>query len=303
MFLLAAGSAVVTAATDSASPAVLDCAADLSNLEAYPDYDPCPDGLNLAIDDRFDEMNGEIWERSTGGFPDNDCRFVDDPARVRFDGDGIMRLVMVEKTVPSSYSRHEKKIVDEKHCASGELRTILEHGPYGRLEVRMKSPDTSGFVQSMFTFQFYKDPWQEIDIELQGRLPDEVSTNVISTHAAKFEDCDVYKCTTNMEKHVSMNSRHSTDWHVYAIDWRPGRIQFFVDGKLKREINKEEIDQAGGNYPNEPAALIMNFWQPSQKIAKWFGGEWSLDQLPLIAEYDWFRFYQLEQQLDAQLDD
>jgi len=129
-FLLAAGSVVVSAATDSGTPAVLDCSADLSNLEAYPDYNPCPDGLNLTIDDRFEEMNEEIWERSTGGFPDNDCRFVDDPARVRFDGDGKMRLVMVEKTVPSSYSRHEKKIVDEKQCASGELRTILEHGAY-----------------------------------------------------------------------------------------------------------------------------------------------------------------------------
>jgi len=299
---LFAGGSVVAAEMESGTPIVLDCDANLGNLETYPDYNPCPDGLNLTIDERFDEMNGEIWERSTGGFPENDCRFVDDPARVRFDGDGKMRLVMVEKTVPSSFSRHEKKIVDEKQCASGEMRTILEHGPYGRLEARMKSPDTSGFIQSLFTFQFYKDPWQEIDIELQGRLPEEVSTNVITTHAEKFEDCDVYECTSNMEKHLSISGRHSASWHVYAIDWRPGKIQFFVDGRLKREISKEEIDKAGGNYPDEPAVLIMNFWQPTHEIAQWFGGEWSLDQLPLIAEYDWFRFYQLEQS-EAQLDD
>lgn len=267
------------------------CGAGTPILEAYEGHNPCPAGYTLKIDDRFDSMDSETWERSTGGFPDNECRFIDHPDRVRFDGDGKMRLVMEAMDVPGSFSRHEKKMVGPKPCASGELRTVLEHGPYGRFEVRMKSPDSSGFVQSMFTFQFYKDPWQEIDIELQGRLPDAVSSNVISTHAEVFEDCDLYKCTHNTEEHLPMDSRHSADWHVYAIDWQPEKIEFFVDGELKRTVTPEQINSAGGNYPDQSATILMNFWQPAQKIAKWFGGEWSLDQLPLVAEYDWFRYY------------
>lgn len=270
------------------------CAADADSLAAYPGYNPCPAQFSLAIDDRFDSFDASVWERSTGGFPDNECRFVDQPTRVRFDGDGIMRLVMEAIEVPASYSRHEKKMVDQKPCASGELRTLHEHGPYGRLEARMKSPDSSGFVQSMFTFQFYKDPWQEIDIELQGRLPDSVSTNVITNHAADFEECDLYKCTHNTEKHLEINARHSAQWHVYTIDWLPEKVDFFVDGKLKRTVTRDEIEQAGGNFPNQPATLLMNFWLPNQKIAKWFGGEWSLTQLPLVAQYDWFRYYTLD---------
>lgn len=288
--LMIAGSAGGSESDDDFLP---DCSA-MGDLETYPGYESCPASMRLVIDDRFDSLDSETWERSTGGFPDNECRFVDSPDHVRFDGDGKMRLVMEKKTIPASYSRFELKMVDEKDCASGELRSIRQYGPYGRLEVRMKSPDSSGFVQSMFTFQFYKDPWQEIDIELQGRLPDAVSTNLISTHAEHYTDCDVYKCTTNTEKHLPIDGRHSSVWHVYAIDWRPDRVHFYVDGQLKRMITKEEISDAGGNYPDQAATLLMNFWQPAQKIAKWFGGEWSYDQMPLVAEYDWFRFYQYE---------
>lgn len=267
------------------------CNATITPVESYAGYNPCPAGYTLKIDEHFDSLDTATWERSTGGFPDNECRFLDSADRVRFDGDGKMRLVMEAKVVPESYSRHEKKVVAEKPCASGELRSLLEYGPYGRIEARMKSPESSGFVQSMFTFQFYKDPWQEIDIELQGRLPDAVSTNVISSHAKNFEECDVYQCTHNTEKHLDISARHSSTWHVYAIDWQPEKIDFFVDGVLKRTVTREEIKAGGGNFPDQPATLLMNFWQPVQKIAKWFGGEWSLEQLPLVAEYDWFRFY------------
>lgn len=270
------------------------CASDSLVLESYEGYNPCPGGFTLKIDDRFDSLDTDIWERSTGGFPDNECRFIDHPDRVRFDGDGKMRLVMEAMEVPASYSRHEKKVVTAKPCASGELRTLIEQGPYGRLEARMKSPDSSGFVQSLFTFQFYKDPWQEIDIELQGRLPESVSTNVITSHAKTYQECDLYKCTNNTEKHLPIGSRHSSDWHVYTIDWLPDKINYYVDGELKRTVTSEQINSAGGNFPNQSATILMNFWQPAHKIAKWFGGEWSLDQLPLIAEYDWFRYYSFD---------
>ena len=205
-----------------------------------------------------------------------------------------MRLVMEKRDVAASYSRHELKMVEQKPCASGELRSLVEHGPYGRYEARMKSPDSSGFVQSLFTFQFYKDPWQEIDIELQGRLPDQISTNVISNHAADFHECDRYKCTHNTEQHEDIGADHSADWHVYTIDWLPEQIHFYVDGQHKRTVTKSEIDAAGGNFPNQPATILMNFWLPDRKIAKWFGGEWNLDQLPLVAQYDWFRYYTLD---------
>jgi len=39
----------------------------------------------------------------------------------------------------------------------------------------------------------------------------------------------------------------------------------------------------------------MNFWLPNRKIAKWFGGEWNMQQLPLEAQYDWFRYYKLDE--------
>ncbi|MEM7255910.1 MAG: family 16 glycosylhydrolase [Pseudomonadota bacterium] len=283
-----------TAGHSDAQTNLNTCDQNLLTLTSYEGYQPCPTGYTLAIDDRFDYFDNTIWERSTGGFPDNECRFIDAPDdRVSFNADGIMRLIMEQRDVPASYSRHEKKIVGAKPCASGELRTLAEYGPYGRLEARMKSPQSSGFVQSLFTFKFYKDPWQEIDIELQGRLPDEISTNVISNHAKDFNECDVYQCTHNTEQHNDIGARHADSWHVYTIDWLPDRVDFYVDGELKRPVTQSDINNAGGNFPNSPATILMNFWLPNRKIAKWFGGEWSLDQLPLEAKYDWFRYYKL----------
>jgi len=227
---------LVLPAPDRVSAAdIAACNSNLQTLSAYENYEPCPAGFSLHIDDRFDRFDDAIWERSTGGFPDNECRFIDAPDRVRYDSDGIMRLVMEERDVPASYSRHELKMVGPKPCASGELRTLQEHGPYGRFEARMKSPESSGYIQSLFTFQFYKDPWQEIDIELQGRLPDQISTNVISNHAQDFDECDRYKCTHNVEQHDGIGDNHHDGWHVYTIDWLPDSIHFYVDGQLKRK--------------------------------------------------------------------
>jgi len=63
-----------------------------------------------------------------------------------------------------------------------------------------------------------------------------------------------------------------------------------------REMPKYVVENSGGNYPNIAATILMNFWLPSPKISQYFGGLWSYDQLPLIARYDWVRFYELDEQ-------
>ena len=287
VFCIGAGIAPVNQAIGS-----LDCNA-IQPPEAYDGYNPCPYGLTLQIDERFDSFNESLWERSTGGFPDNSCRFIDNDGHVRV-ADGELNLVMEHKEVPASYSRHELKMVERKMCASGELRTKEPFGPYGRLEARLRTPDSSGFIQSLFFFHFYKNPWQELDIELQGRLPDSVSSNIITNHAVSHEECDSYSCTKNSERHAKLPFRHSEDWHVYTIDWLPDVARFYVDGQMVRETTKEEVELAGGNYPNIPSTILMNFWLSNPKISQYFGGNWSYDQLPIVARYDWVRFYQLD---------
>lgn len=270
------------------------CSAD-PTLSAYAGYEPCPSGMQLVIDERFDQFDAKLWERSTGGFPENACRYRDSNTAVAVN-DGKLVLTMRAQQVPASYSRHELKVVDEKQCASGELRSRDEFGPYGRLEARLRTPRSSGFIQSLFWFHFYKDPWQELDIELQGRLPDSVSTNIITNHAKSYKECDLYRCTANSENHVKLPFRHSEGWHVYTIDWYPDRASFYVDGVKVRESLRRDINSRGGNFPDLASTILMNFWLPDRSIAAGFGGKWSLDQLPLHAEYDWVRYYQLQQQ-------
>ena len=57
------------------------------------------------------------------------------------------------------------------------------------------------------------------------------------------------------------------DWHIYAVDWTPDRIDWLVDGQITQSMTKEQADDGwvfdhpfylllnlavGGDWPGEP---------------------------------------------------
>jgi beta-glucanase (GH16 family) len=105
---------------------------------------------------------------------------------------------------------------------------------YGRVEVRMKGPVGAGTWAAFWMLGANIDdrPWPgcgEIDVtELLGRDP---STNYGTPHGP----------ASGQSYTVTMDKGFGDDYHVYAVDWLPDQITWYVDGKAFGTLNKSSL--------------------------------------------------------------
>ena len=165
----------------------------------------------------------------------------------------------------------------EKPYRGAEYRTINTY-QYGRFEVRMKSAMGSGVVSSFFTIRdFWADGlsntvnWMEIDFEAIGKYTDKFQTNIISAYENHHE-----------ELHTLLYNPH-VGFHVYAFEWTPDYIDFYIDGQLIRHDENNYI----GSF-NVGQKIMMNIWQP---IWEDWVGVFEESILPIYAFYDWVKLY------------
>jgi endo-1,3-1,4-beta-glycanase ExoK len=95
----------------------------------------------------------------------------------------------------------------------------------------------SGSVTDVFNF--INDSESEIDFEYQGQSPATLEMTNYSTVA-------------HSQSTSTPLPGADTSFHEYKFVWAPGKIEFYVDGKLV-SIHTEHI-------PSAPAAVLINLW-------------------------------------------
>ncbi|WP_371378774.1 family 16 glycosylhydrolase [Thalassotalea aquiviva] len=279
-------------------------------LISYPEYTGAYEGFTLVIDERFNTFNPEIWRKGDGAVGNESlCRFQDQGIDVK---DGLLNLIIQKEDIASSWSEDHQHMKKAYPYSCGELRTLPElKFRYGRIETRMKAPNretASGYISSLFTYTNNYDPkaadagnqeWEEIDVELEGGRPDKFQANLIygkntwewwrTRNYGAWEDKIVVGPVD--------------EWRVFAIEWLPDAIRWYVDGQLVKTLKQSDIDcqpecvgpqQFATPIPDNPTSLFMNFWIPVDIIQDTFGGNKKDNIYPMITQYDWFRYYQLD---------
>lgn len=143
---------------------------------------------------------------------------------------------------------------------------------HGRFEAEIKAASGAGLVTGFF---LYRDaPRQEIDIELAGGDPRRMLLNVYfnpgddgttSSFGYRGSPC-----------RIDLDFDVTSDFHLYAIDWRPGRIAWSVDGRTVHE----RVGWDPTPLPHLPMRLYGNLWVPrSEELA----GQIQDDALPATA--------------------
>ena len=79
----------------------------------------------------------------------------------------------------------------------------------------------------------------------------------------------------------------SYEEHIYAFNWTPGKIEWFVDGMSIHTFMGEPQNQVS----TKSAKIMMNLWIFGSSAA--FGNP-AQNQYPFSAKYDWFRFYKAD---------
>ncbi|HEY0713359.1 MAG TPA: family 16 glycosylhydrolase [Polyangia bacterium] len=254
------------------------------SMTEYPTYP----GFKLELVEDFDQPidldNDPIWTYGDGALDEGQVRMA--KAGVTFEN-GRMKLTASRMQMPGGQSFSEDKTVATQPLRSGEFRSKYNNFRYGRYEVRLKPPTSNGnFISTMFIFRTPKVVfWREVDIELTAS-----STSLVGTNVVFGDDKRTYDATANsyMEPSGGANFNNQTDFHTYAFEWLPNKITWYVDG---REVRSH----AGPNppLPEKSAKIMMNLWIFNATYA--FGGRnGAQNQYPLVAEYDWFRFYKAD---------
>lgn len=144
-----------------------------------------------------------------------------------------------------------------KQYHSGELwsrQTVT----YGRFDVVMKPAEGDGIISSFFLFKeipYPQHPWREIDIEILGANPYEVSTNLITHYENRTGNTATHPVDVNLSK----------GFHTYTIEWTPDEISWYIDGILLRRANKVIVKQ----FRNEKLTFRFNLW--STHLDNWAG--------------------------------
>ncbi len=181
---------------------------------------------------------------------------------------------------------------------SGRLDTRGKYAPvYGRFEIRARLPSGKGLWPAHWLYPQNRNwqmemlmhetvasgkesyipeerPWySEIDImEFLGHEPDVVYGTL---HYYSF---DGHKRTSSGK--IKGPVDYSEDFHVYALEWEPDSIKWFIDGQL--------IHSTASGIPHTPHYLILN----TAVGGGWPGNPDSTTIFPQYHDIDYVRIYQ-----------
>jgi beta-glucanase (GH16 family) len=128
---------------------------------------------------------------------------------------------------------------------------------YGRYEAVLTATDAHGAVSSFFTHTdgYFDDPHDEIDFEFMGRNPRMVDLNYFRDGDSDALDIPLWFDSSERD-------------HLYAFEWSPDSIRWFIDREMVREVKAADTKVG---IPRASGRVIANIWAGSGGAAEWAG--------------------------------
>ncbi|MEO6310452.1 MAG: glycoside hydrolase family 16 protein [Leifsonia sp.] len=237
-----------------------------------------PAGWKLVWNDEFngtsiDKTKWNVDNRSTYGDGNHELACLMDRAENVKTAGGLLTITARKEATPIQCGTKDSRFPNGRSYTSAMLSTKSKVDfEYGRFEVRAKTPLTQGASKGLWP-AFWMRPTTggigELDIlEAVGtgkadpftanRLVHTIHYDYIGTHPPEVQNYTLPTGTT------------ADGFHSYAVEWAPGSITWYVDGRRSFERNLSTtswLDQAfgknfylrlnlavGGNWPGSPDA-------------------------------------------------
>ena len=252
---LNAGTAVITAQAQDGSGKKAECMVAVTEKNAPAaslDYT----GYTLKWEEQFngDSLNRDDWnvELHEPGWVNSELQEYVDSSKNIYIEDGCLVLKPV-KTVD----------VDGKvSYTSGRVNTQNKHNfKYGLFEAKVKVPQGQGFLPAFWMMPADENlygQWPrcgELDImEVMGQKTD---TSYGTIHYGNPHSESQGTCTLKQ-------GSFSEEYHIFSAEWEPGRISWYVDGRLIHTENdwySAAEGQGEITYPapfDQPFYIILN---------------------------------------------
>jgi beta-glucanase (GH16 family) len=123
---------------------------------------------------------------------------------------------------------------------------------YGRAEARIRMPDAVGVWPA---FSLLADaPWpSEGEIKIMDNVGEADWTGV-AVHGPGYSGA-----IGIADRQYFPDGTDVADWHVYAAEWKPDSIEFFVDDRLTFRIPRTNVEFFGEWVFDNPQFVVLNF--------------------------------------------
>lgn len=225
----------------------------------------------MTFSDEFDKAKGtpvdaSKWTHEIGGqgWGNQELQYYTDSTENSFhNGEGSLVIKVIEKGLPE---KDFKCWYGKCKYTSARLVTNKKFTQkYGRFEARIKIPRGQGTWSAFWMLgdDFDTVGWSkcgEIDImENIGREPSTVHGTV---HGPGYEG------NKGIGKAYELNDNaiFADDFHVYAVEWKKNKIEWFVDGKKYFTLTPKDLPKGKKWVYDHPFFLLLNLA---------IGGPWS----------------------------
>ncbi|KAJ5692781.1 hypothetical protein N7462_002204 [Penicillium macrosclerotiorum] len=146
---------------------------------------------------------------------------------------------------------------------------------FGVMEAHVKMAKGAGIISSVI---LQSDDEDEIDWEWVGYNTNSVQSDFFGKGNTTTSD--------RGGNHTVMNA--DTEFHNYTTHWTKEKLEWWIDGELRRTVNySESLTLYGKNYPQTPCQVKVSNWPvgiKGQSVGnlEWGGGYVNWDDLPFI---------------------
>jgi beta-glucanase (GH16 family) len=245
-------------------------------------------GFTLAWSDEFSSANGSApdstkWTYDLGGsgWGNQELEsYTSRPQNAQIqDGNLVITAIQENYTSADGIARN---------YTSARLKTQnLFTQAYGRFEARIKIPKGQGIWPAFWMLgnDITRNGWPkcgEIDImENIGREPGVIHGSLHGPSAVAH--------TSDATSTISLpaGQNYSDDFHVYAIEWQPGTVRFYVDSNNYATFTQAQWPAGGQWVFDHPFFVILNL----AVGGVWPGSPDATTQFPQQMLVDYVRVY------------
>lgn len=253
---------------------------------------PPPAGWNLTFDDEFDGAAGSppnplrwVHEHGGTGWGDSELQYyTDDVGNSQLDGAGHLAITASRESSgltcwygPCRYTSAKITTLEPEHA-------LFSQG-YGHFEARIKMPGGKGLWPAFWLVgedlsSAGSDKAGEIDVmEVLGDRLGQVEQHA---HGPGLD----FGGPTVLPAGQSV-----ADWHTYAVNWSPDRIDWQIDGRTTESLTRGEAGEAGWVF-DHPFYLLLNL----AVGGNWPGHPAETTVFPATMLVDYVRVYRTNEQ-------
>ncbi len=199
-----------------------------------------------------DTLNADIWSFEEGDVRNNEKQYYTKNRRENCRIENGKLILEARKEAFEGYDYTSASITTKNS------KSFL----YGRIEVKAKLPQGRGI-------------WPAIWKKVHGNIHTQAYNHNLETNKGAYIVCD---------------SLH-TDFHVFAIDWTPEKIDFFLDEQIYFSFrNDNELNSDTWPF-DQPQYLLINL-----AVGGFWGGKQGIDStiFPQKFEIDYVRYYKID---------